>query len=173
MCGQDGDCCSVIATSPLFPSLFSGKREYNALSSSPLFSSSLYPLIACCSFIPPILPSGAKEEERKKICCSFFTPLSLSLSPAPLWVTAAATTISFESAHAPLPATDRPTARSPIGPDDRAESAGAELFSRRHLVAAARREGGGHHVLNDILEHMDELDMLQVLFQFLNLDAFY
>ena len=93
-------CCSVIASSRLFPFLFSGKREYNALS-SPLLSSSLYPLIACCSFIPPILPSGAKEE-RKKICCSFFTPLSHS--PAPLWVTAA-TTISFESAHAPLPST--------------------------------------------------------------------
>ena len=127
-------CCSVIATR-LFPSLFSGKREYNALFSSPLLSSlSPYRLLLVH---PSHSPFRCVRRKRGKKSVAPFLHRS-----APLWVTAAAaTTISFESAHAPLlsPSRDRPTARPLAHRTGRA-------FFRRHLVAAARREGG-HHVL--------------------------
>ena len=132
VCGHKTECCSVIATR-LFPSLFSGKREYNALSSPPLLFIPLSPVAR--SSLPFSLPVRRKEE-RKKICCSFFTPLCATA----LWVTAAATTISFESAHAPLPF-PRPTATARPS-DRRAEEARAELFSDDiSLPPPAEREG--------------------------------
>ena len=151
-------CCSVIA-SRLFPFLFSGKREYNALSSSPLLSSlSPYRLLLVH---PSHSPFRCVRRKRGKKSVAPFLHRS-----APLWVTAAATTISFESAHAPL-LSPRPLAH-------RTDRAGAELFFPTTSRCRRPQRGRGHHVLEAILELMDQLDMPQVLatVPFLESDVF-
>ena len=70
VCGHKTECCSVIATR-LFPSLFSGKREYNALSSPPLLFIPLSPVAR--SSLPFSLPVRSKEERKKNLLLLFYT----------------------------------------------------------------------------------------------------
>ena len=94
-------------------------------------------LFSSCPLSPyrllPIHPFSLPVR-RKKICCSFFTPLSVSLTCSPSLSLlppqsrsplrpARATTISFESAHAPRLSAS--TLRS------------YQRFFRRHIAAAA------------------------------------